>query len=347
MGKRLGSMPDEVFSRYIELRAGNRLNQSQIGKLLISEFPGVFRENSRPVSAVKLVQARAVEQDVELPVGQSGGQLVPAPDSRWAEKTPELVVPFDPKVLIMSDVHAGAHSVPAVERALEVIRDKRISLVVFNGDLLDNAYKGHHGLRTKWAQPHQEGLEAAQGIVQAVADCESVTSMVFLCGNHDDKAFRDTDREIEFDGHLKLGVLEHVTIRATTKVCITNRYYAIMEPQAPKAWPWTGPENFASIFTHQSEYGRGQLGVAKRLVDVDIYNTYCGHQHHLAVGKHPNGLLYLVDCGTFQDADLPAYKNARQSTHPKWSVGFVTILHGVPEIWSMDYSQAWWDSKLT
>jgi hypothetical protein len=345
MPPKLKRLPDEVFESYANLRTQGGLNQTKIGKALIERYPEHF-EGLTPKSAVVRVTNQAGEYGLELPKGHVGGVFLPKPDDRWLEQTPELVIPYSDSVLIMSDVHAGSHSNEAVEKALAVIRHKQIKTVVWNGDLLDNAYKGHHGLRTKWAQPYQEGCEAAQAVVQAVADCDSVTHMVFLCGNHDDKAFRTTDREHEFDAHLKLDVLDHVTIRATTRIDITNRYYAIMGPQCPKPWPWDGPENFPSIFTHQQEYGRNQLGVAKRLVDTEFANTYCGHQHHLAVGKHPSGMVYTVDCGTLQDSDLPAYKNARQSTHPKWSTGFVTILHGTPEIWAMSYSPEWWESRL-
>ena len=126
----------------------------------------------------------------------------------------------------------------------------------------------------------------------------------------------------------------------------TNRYYAVMEPRTPKSWPFEGPQNFPWMFTHQAEYGRNQLSVAKRLVDVEFANTCCGHQHHLAVGKHPNGMVYLVDAGTLQDPRLPAYKNSRQTTHPKWAIGFATIEHGVPDIWPIDAPDEWWEARL-
>ncbi len=367
MAKKQDRLPDDVFATYNNLRTRGGLNQTEIGLELKRMFPLLSAAKGKNV--VQFIKHQAADYNIELAKGPIGGSKpnLPAADDRWLEQTPELVIPYSDSVLIMSDVHAGSRSNAAVEKALDVIRHKSIRTVVFNGDLLDNAYKGHHGLRTKWAQPYQEGCEAAQGIVQAVADCDSVTHIVFLCGNHDDKAFRDTDREHEFDAHMKLDVLSHLSYWNDAgpgkgghfnksnldhgyrhiKVDITNRYYALMGPQHPKPWPWDGPENFPTIFTHQMEYGRAQLGVAKRLVDTEFANTYCGHQHHLAVGKHISGMVYTVDCGTLQDPNLPAYKNARQTTHPKWSVGFVTILHGVPEIWAMSYSPEWWESRLS
>lgn len=336
-------LPDEVFEVYAALRSDPAATQTTIGLELRGRFPDLF-EGSRPHSIVKRVRIQAEDRGLDLPQVSVGGKpKLPQAHKLWLDMTPELVFPYSESVIILSDVHAGQHSNEALQRAIEVINAREIETVVWNGDLFDNAYKGHSGLRSKYAQDFTSGCNTVADIVTAVHTCPSVRTSVFLCGNHDDKTFRDTDREFEFEDLLTVALNG---VPMPDEVLTTNRYYAIMEPKDPKPWPFSGPENFPWMFTHQKEYGRNQLSVAKRLVDVEFANTVSGHQHHLATGKHPNGLVYLVDAGTFQDPRLPAYKNARQTTHPKWAVGFATITHGVPEIWDMSNPAEWWDARL-
>lgn len=343
MANRSEDYPEEVFALYNELRSDPTTNKFKIGSRIAEEFPALFAEY-RPRSVCEAIRRQAQERGLDIVQSYSGGRpKLPQAHTHWLDTTPELVIPYSESVIILSDVHAGQHDNAALGRALDVIDAKGIETVVFNGDLFDNAYKGHSGLRSKYAQPFHDGQEAVREIVAAVHSRPSVRQSVFLCGNHDDKTFRDTDREFEFEDLLRI-TLDQVPM--PEEVHTTNRYYAFMAPKEPAPWPFTGPENFPWCFTHQKEYGRNQLSVAKRLVDVEFANTICGHQHHLAVGKHPNGLVYLVDAGTLQDSRLPAYKNARQTTHPKWAVGFATIIHGVPEIWDMSNPEEWWDTKL-
>lgn len=343
MSQRAPDFDQSVFDLYNELRSDPATNKFKIGSRLIKEFPELFAD-MRPRSVVEAVRRQAQERGLDFVEARAGGRpKIPEAHRLWLERTPELVFPFSDSVIVMSDVHAGQHSPRAVERAVDVIRSRGIRTVVWNGDLWDNAYKGHSGLRSKYAQGFEEGNDVVAEIITAIHSCPSLETAVFLCGNHDDKAFRTTDREWEFED-LLAKVLPHVP--CPDEVLTTNRYYAIMEPKEPSAWPFTGPENFPTFFTHQAEYGRNQLSVAKRLVDVEFANTVCGHQHHLAVGKHPNGLVYLVDAGTLQDPELPAYKNSRQTTHPKWACGFVTLEHGVPSVWDMSNPDEWWEARL-
>jgi UDP-2,3-diacylglucosamine pyrophosphatase LpxH len=343
VSKRLPDFPAGVFELYDELRSDPTTNKFKIGVAIAEAFEPLF-EGYRPRSVCEAVRRQAQERGIALVQSRPGGRpRVKDAHTLWLDRTPELVIPYSDSVIVISDVHAGQHSSEALSRALDVIEAREIETVIWNGDLFDNAYKGHSGLRSKYAQSFDDGCETVADIVTAVHSCPSVEQSVFLCGNHDDKTFRDTDREFEFEDLLTVA-LNGVPMPPT--VHTTNRYYAIMEPKEPAAWPFTGPENFPWMFTHQKEYGRNQLSVAKRLVDVEFANTVCGHQHHLAVGKHPNGLVYLVDAGTLQDPRLPAYKNARQTTHPKWAVGFATITHGVPEIWDLSNPEEWWEERL-
>ena len=154
---------------------------------------------------------------------------------------------------------------------------------------------------------------------------------LFLQGNHDDKMFRGSDGEQSFTEFLHSKVFPEISLEGVT-VSATNRYYAIMRPRAPRPWPFSSPDNFPWIFTHQKNYGKNPLSVAGELGSIEFGNIVSGHQHHLSIGRHKSGLMYICDAGTLQDSDLPSYKNARQSRHPKWACGFLTVIDGVPQI---------------
>jgi predicted phosphodiesterase len=346
MGKTRERFSDEVFSVYGRLRKQPKVTQADIGRQMRELFPEVFGK-VKTHSVIKLIHMQAEEYGVKIPHGKPGGRprKIPENDSRWRDQNPVLVFPFSPKVIVLSDVHFPLHSPEYLVRAIQTIRAREIETVVFNGDVFDNGYKGHSGRRSHWNPDREDGLDSFAYFYQELVACPSLKRIVSLCGNHDDKPWRDTDREMEFVDYWAQAIhgIEHPK---GLERLITNRYYAYMEPKEPKAWPFEGPHNFPSKFTHQMEYTKFHGRVEDRLAVVDYASHYAGHHHHLSVGRAQSGLLYAVGCGTGQQPDLAAYKNARPSTHPAWNLGFVTIEHGDPHTWFIDSSEEWWRGQL-
>ena len=324
---------DEHLEWLLERLREDTRNETQIGQLFREEFPGVFPDTTRARNIAVHLKRQAVERGIELPKTMKGGKVnVPPAFRAWIDDTPELILSFSSRVLVLSDAHFPEHSERAVRAALETAEELEIDRVVWNGDTFDNAYKGHKNIRSVYAAPSEVGIDAATEVMRALWEA-GVREQVILQGNHDDKPMRGTDGEWRFTDFLEARVLCKAPPGPAQRFLTTNRYYATMRPQKPAEWPWDGPENFPWIFTHQKNYGKNQLSVAQEIASIELGNIVSGHQHHLAVGRHKSGRMFVCDAGTLQQPDLPAYKNARHSRHPRWACGFLTIIDGVPRAW--------------
>lgn len=339
--------PVEVFSVYNRLRSQPDLNQTDIGFRMKDMYPEIFG-SMKPKSICKaIIEAAQEREDVELTYGTTGSRprMLPENDSRWRDENPVLVVPYSPKVIVGSDLHFPLHDPIYLSRFIQTIKAKKIETVVLNGDLFDNGHIGHKGRTNVWNPTYHDAVDAFRYFWVELLDCESLKNVYAICGNHDDKPFRDSDRVLEFTERFEKAI-NGIEAPRHINVQVTNRYYLYMEPKAPKSWPFDGPDNFPLNFTHQSEYSRIPGSVENRLTHVELTNTYSGHHHHLSVSRHPSDMFWLVGCGTGQQVDLAPYKNGRQSTHPKWNVGFITIDHNVPRPWAIYNSDEWWEEQL-
>lgn len=349
---------ESVFEVYNRLRANHSFNQNDIGAQMRDLYPEYFK-GMKPHSICKAINTQAQERDIEVVQGSVGGKprRIPENDSRWRDRNPELVLPFNPKVQVGSDIHFPLHSTEWCERFIQVARAREIEVVVLNGDLFDNGHKGHGGDRDIHSPSWDDGCDSIGYWLRELIEVPSLKQIVSVCGNHDDKVFRKTDQEMQFRDYwskatqhlpgwtpLPLDPLQPGKLGDDIDVFVTNRYYATMEPQEPAPWPFAGPRNFPWRFTHQKEYSRIPGRADTRLATVEPANTVAGHHHHLSIVMHESDLYYGVGAGTGQAPDLAPYKNARQSTHPKWASGFVTIEWGTPMMWRMDSDEAWWVS---
>lgn len=325
MGYKL-ALKVEHFKWLAEKTNENRLTEHEIGELFKEVFPGIFTRGQTGKNLTTSIKRAALAAGFNMPKGMF--HKIPVPHTAWYDETPELIFNHVPRLICLSDVHAPSHSVGAVELAARTIEEREITTCVWNGDLADNEYKGHKGIRDVMASSYEQCVSGVVGLIDTMTQA-GITEHIFLQGNHDDKMFRGSDGEFTFTDFLDTKIFPEID-RSSCSTKATNRYYAIMKPRKAKAWPWTGPDNFPWVFTHQQNYGKNQLSVAMELASIELGNILSGHQHHLSVGKHKSGLMYLCDAGTLQDPRLARYKNARHSRHPKWDCGFITIEDGRP-----------------
>ena len=267
---------------------------------------------------------------------------VPPASLVYHETVPELRFPFVEHLIVLSDLHAPAHDDRGVALFLKVIRELGITTCVINGDTFDNAYLGHGGIRNSRAASSAENLHAGASILNALTGA-GIERAYALQGNHDDKPLRFTDGEILYDQWWAAQVsplLDH-----PDRFTVTHRYYAIMEAMDPQP-EGTRPAHFPTRFTHQREYGRPPLAVASRLADKFLMNVVTGHQHHLGFSRHKSGRLLIADAGTLQHQEGAEYKVNRDTTHPEWCPGFLTMHYGVPRVWPLDAPDEWWEWQL-
>lgn len=267
---------------------------------------------------------------------------VPKSHQDFVDLKPDLIIPFEDRIAVASDAHCPVHSVEAMERLIQVVKAQEIPTVIFNGDQLNNDYKGHRKIHEVYQAPFLKGVQALCDFMEALMDA-GVTKMIFVMGNHDDKPLRGTDGELSFSDWWKIMVFDRTSKRA--EFIASDRYYVTMEPRDPSA-PKTSPDHYDWQFTHQSNYGQIPLSVGRKISANKISNVVTGHQHHMAVGKAPNNAMWLVDAGCLADPKLAGYKEMRHSGHPEWTPGFVTVIHGVPEIWDLTNPEEWWEEYL-
>src|SRR6056297_2265176 len=325
-------VPKPVCQQCIDLMVKTSMSNMQIGELLRDEHPNLFDDAIQPSSVIERVRRWSQRHGLVYPSRRA--ERAAHATLRYLDEVPELVIPYEPRLIVISDLHASAHDMRIVDLACEVIAKHNITAAVFNGDQLDNSYLGHKGVRSRWAAPFDENVEQFTQIANAMKEA-GLERQVVIQGNHDDKPMRGTDGELTYPQWFGGAVLPHLD--APTSYTVTHRYYCIMEPEIPAAWPYPdGWRNFPWRFTHQREYGRNPLTVGKRLINaLGPTNIVCGHMHHLARGWHESGLYRVVDAGTFQHRDGAAYKVNRDSTHPQWNQGFVTLIDNRPQLWEL------------
>lgn len=317
-------VPVELCQKWLELRAREGTAVS-VAETMRQEHPNYFGD-----IAVESINERCRRWS------KRHGLSVPdrpRPEARlrYLEEVPELVFPYQDRLIVISDLHASAHDADIVDLALATIRDLEIKAAVLNGDQLDNSYLGHKGVRSRWAAPYDENISQFAEIADRL--CEAgIEDFWVVQGNHDDKPMRGTDGELTYPQWWASAVAP--TLAYPERFNVTHRYYCIMEPEHFAPWPYPqGWRNFPWRFTHQKEYSRTPLSVGKRLINaIGPTNIVCGHMHHLARGWHENGLLRVVDAGTFQHKDGASYKVNRDSTHPQWNQGFVTLVGNRPQL---------------
>ena len=267
---------------------------------------------------------------------------VPPASLHYHEEVPELRLPFEPHLAVLSDAHASAHDSRGVALFLKTVEALRIPAVVVNGDLFDNAYLGHGGVRDARAASAAENIFCGASILNAIV--RSGAERIYVVqGNHDDKPLRSTDGEILFPQWWASQVAPH--LGRPELFTVTHRYYCIMDAMDPQP-EGTRPRHFPTRFTHQREYGRPPLAVASRLADKFLMNVVTGHQHHLGFSRHKSGKLMIADAGTIQHRDGAQYKVNRDSTHPEWCAGFLTLHWGEPRVWALDSPNEWWAHNL-
>lgn len=322
-------LTEEQLQWTIQRLSENELNETQIGRKFRELWPDTFDKNTALKNLTNRLKIRLREMDYVIP-SQKKHKVSPAP-YRWLKDNPELVVDYEPRIAVISDVHAGGHDADVIEFIAETIEKRGVNVVAWGGDLFDNAYVGHKGTHSAYASTHNEVVEGAVEIFDRLTQA-GITKHYLYQGNHDNKPMRGTQGEWSFEDFLQTKFLPHVDLEGLT-IRSTNRYYMTMKPKLLGSWPFGGPWNFPWRFTHQKEYSRIPLRTAARLATKLLMNVACNHQHHLGATKHESGLLWLADTGCAQKVGATEYKDMRDSAHPQHINGFITIEDGEPKPW--------------
>jgi len=344
-------IPVAVYEHFAKLCGDPSLTVNDIGNLIREAFPSVFDPGTRARSIYLHMQRTAEDAGVEIPRRKPGlkeGGSAPPANTNFPDEYPELLIPFENKLIVVSDVHSGVHYVKGMERACAVIDSQQIPCVVINGDFFDMGYKGHKDHRA-WTEPTLTECVGAGTHFIDLMIAAGARRFVVVQGNHDDKPLRDGDQEISYEDFWKVLVEPRIERLNDAKFYVTSRYYAMMEPRSPRAWRPGGfvSDDYPWVFEHQKNYAKNQLATPAELCDIYEANIICGHAHHLAIGRNKSQKKWAIEAGTFADPQLVKYKTVRHSRHPAWGRGFVTLDHGVPSLWHFANPDEWWQGRLS
>jgi hypothetical protein len=99
--------------------------------------------------------------------------------------------------------------------------------------------------------------------------------------------------------------------------------------------------------SHQRNYSRLPLSVARRMAEKYKANMICAHQHHSAQGRDPSNTYALIDSGGLHDSELMGYVMLDDSTAPCMANGFVLLRDGVGTLFTpAEYAMTDWTMWL-
>src|SRR6056297_361289 len=180
-------VPKPVCQQCIDLMVKTSMSNMQIGELLRDEHPNLFDDAIQPSSVIERVRRWSQRHGLVYPSRRA--ERAAHATLRYLDEVPELVIPYQPSVIVISDLHASAHDGRMVDFAREIIERHNIKTAIFNGDQLDNSYLGHKGVRSRWAAPYEENVEQFAQIADYLKD-GGLDQQYVIFGNHDDKPLR-------------------------------------------------------------------------------------------------------------------------------------------------------------
>lgn len=253
------------------------------------------RGTFRRILGVKGKEAREETPDKSLfreprPAGFVGIIPEPVVESDWTAF--EIPGPF--KALVLSDVHIPFHDVQALELALQTGLDRRVDVVLLNGDICD-----HYAL-SRWEtnpklRKFPEEVKAAKQFLGGLRQLFPDARIVFKQGNHEER----------FERYLRLKAQELLGL---------------------DEFEW---ESVFGLRDHGIE-----LVKDKRPVRLGQLNVIHGHEYVFNISNpvNPARGMYLraknhVLGGHFHQSSQHSEKSLEQKVISAWSTGCLCGLH--------------------
>jgi predicted phosphodiesterase len=159
----------EVFKDVEDVRSKVRYYRGQIG------------DASRKKSGAQEFKSEPAQHAKALGISNPFG----LPESDEEEWEPFVLPEGNNRILLLSDIHVPYHNIPALTKAIEYGKEKKVNAVVLNGDTLDC-----YALSRYEKDPRKRGfaaeLEACRqllGILQKELQCP----IYFKLGNHEER----------------------------------------------------------------------------------------------------------------------------------------------------------------
>lgn len=211
--------------------------------------------------------------------------------------------------LILNDVHIPATNWEFAEFALEVAcaqlpRPRRVIIAgdLINGDAL-----------SRWddiipVTPLADELVYAEQYLQHLA--RFFDEIYLTRGNHEDRLLKAVKGQLH---------APHFRRMLTDNAQVHFSMYSYLEIKS-------GSQHWR--ITHQKNYSKNPLTVAKKIAAKHHSNVICAHQHHSAVGRSECNQYTCVDSGGLHDHTKMSYVMLDDNTSPIMNNGFVILKNG-------------------
>ena len=212
--------------------------------------------------------------------------------------------------LVTSDWHIPYHQPRLVAAVIAAAQTYGVSDVVVVGDFIDFPTISRFDARDIDSNVGME-ISAAGDVLHELVDAG--LTVHWSRGNHELRFFR---------------ALKHqVTIHDLIRMCG-------VDSESVKGYDtedlWVSHQGQTWLFTHQQQYNKNPLTVARALHEkYGEINVGTAHNHLYAMGYAPNGKDQLLELGGLFDPAKMAYLNVGgATTYPQQQNGFWVIKHG-------------------
>jgi len=225
------------------------------------------------------------------------------------------------QAIVVGDVHVPTTDWAFAARVAQVARTWGIKTLCIIGDLFNfDALSSYPNLLPGI------GLGAEIGAAKdLIAEWLNAFDEIYMTlGNHEHRLMKDTGLAFTYSE-----ILTMITTDARFKLSP----YSHMEVTS-------AGERFR--LTHQRNYSKIKLRVARDLAAKHNCHIITHHQHHSATGVSDSGRHLIIDNGGLHDAQSMAYVQLVDSTSPRMTNGFVLINDGTahlltPYPWMTDW----------
>lgn len=217
--------------------------------------------------------------------------------------------------LILNDIHIPATNWEFADKAIQV-GVKHLSAprkVIIVGDLI-NA-----DALSRWddvvvVTPLADEIEYANAFLNHLS--QYFDEIYLTRGNHEDRLLKSLSGQLHVPAFKRM-------VSAQDKVQFSMYSYLTVTSGGIR---WR--------LTHQKNYSKNPLIVARQLALKEGTNIICAHQHHSAVGRSFCNRYTCIDSGGLHNPELMSYVMLDDNTSPKMNNGFVLLKEGVSTLFT-------------
>jgi predicted phosphodiesterase len=241
--------------------------------------------------------------------------------------------------LVMPDVHRPFHNQIVWDKLISIIKDlgNKLTGIVLSGDYLDLFTLGSYNANSlgllKDITLEDEYADGLKGIEELQAVLHPDTSRIFMYGNHEDRYFREINKQdnAKYGNSLKDPV-EALKLKEYGYKVFTN---------------WK--DDVYTVGDIDLTHGvYANVHAAKKHLDMNGNSVMFGHTHRWGVFCNGDELGYNIGC--LIDLDSPYFNYMPRMQRNLWTNGFSFITvdennHSHPELIKIQDSSFYWRGK--